>query len=75
LNTPRSIGRQAVGEEIESMGKPQASGLERHRCRLLTQHLKWRYRPARRSSSRRGTIVEQRARLVGLLRDNQGLQP
>jgi hypothetical protein len=75
LNTPRTIDWEAVAEEIESMGKSQASELRSRYFRLLAHLLKWRYQPEQRSSSWRGTIVEQRLQLIELLEDNPGLKP
>jgi hypothetical protein len=75
LNTPRSIDWEAVAEEIESMGRSEASELESRYFRLLTHLLKWRYQPDQRSASWRGTIGEQRLRLARLLRQNPGLKP
>lgn len=75
LNTPRTIDWEAVAEEIESMGKSQASELRSRYLRLLAHLLKWRYQPEQRSGSWRGTIVEQRLKLIELLEDNPGLKP
>ena len=75
LNTPRVIDWEAVAEEIESMGRSQASELGSRYYRLLTHLLKWRYQPQRRSRSWRATIVEQRTRLADLLDENPGLKP
>ncbi len=42
---------------------------------LLAHLLKWRFQPARRSSSWRGTIKEQKRKTARLLRQNPGLKP
>ena len=75
LNTPRTIDWEAVAEEIESMGRSEASELESRYFRLLAHLLKWQRQPDQRSGSWRGTIVEQRTRLARLLRENPGLKP
>jgi hypothetical protein len=75
LNTPRTIDWEAVAEEIESMGRSEASELGSRYYRLLTHLLKWQYQPDQRSGSWRGTIVEQRQRLARLLQENPGLKP
>ncbi len=75
LNTPRTIDWEAVAEEIESMGRSQASELGSRYYRLLTHLLKWRYQPQRRSRSWRATIVEQRLGLADLIEGNPGMKP
>ena len=75
LNTPRVIDWEAVAEEIESMGRSEASELESRYFRLLAHLLKWQHQPDQRSGSWRGTIVEQRTRLARLLQENPGLKP
>ena len=75
LNTPRTIDWEAVAEEIESMGRSQASDLGSRYYRLLTHLLKWQYQPEQRGGSWRGTIVEQRTRLADLIDENPGLKP
>jgi hypothetical protein len=75
LNTPRTIDWEAVAEEIESIGRSQASELGSRYYRLLTHLLKWQYQPDQQSGSWRGTIVEQRTRIVRLLKENPGLKP
>jgi hypothetical protein len=75
LDTPRTIDWEAVAEEIESMGRSEASELGSRYYRLLTHLLKWQCQPDQRSGSWRGTIVEQRTRLARLLQENPGLKP
>lgn len=46
------------------------------RLKILLDHLlKWQYRPAHRSGSWRGFILEQRLRIRDLLEDCPSLQP
>jgi hypothetical protein len=75
LNTPASLDWENLAEEIESLGKSQASELESRYYRLLVHLLKWQFQPEQRSASWRGTIVEQRQQLAKLLKGNPGLKP
>lgn len=75
INTPATLDWENLAEEIESLGKSQASELWSRYYRLLTHLLKWRYQPDARSSSWRGTIVEQRLQITKLLKQNPGLKP
>ena len=81
-----AIDREALIEELESLGKSQYRELESRLDVLVLHLLKWQYAPvmgprrqelAQRRTSRSwaSTIVEQRARLAGLLRDNPSLRP
>jgi hypothetical protein len=75
LNTPTSLDWENLAEEIESLGKSQASELGSRYFRLLVHLLKWQYQSGRRSGSWRGTIAEQRLQLAKLLKENPGLKP
>jgi hypothetical protein len=75
LNTPATLDWENLAEEIESLGRSQASELESRYYQLLAHLLKWHFQPERRSSSWRGTIVEQRYQLGRLLNGNPGLEP
>ena len=75
INTPAMLDWENLAEEIESLGKSQASELESRYYQLLTHLLKWAYQSKRRSRSWQGTIAEQRYRLDRLLKDNPGLKP
>ena len=62
-------------DEVESFGKSQKRE-SRSRLIVLLQHLlKWQFQPDQRSSSWRGTIVEQRGELNDELRDSPSLRP
>jgi hypothetical protein len=74
INTPASLDWANLAEEIESLGKSQASELDSRYTELLSHLLKWVYQPERRSGSWRGTITEQRIRLGRLLRQSPGLK-
>ena len=57
------------------MGKRQNRELASRLTVLVMHLLKWSYQPARRSSSWRRTIYEQRRQLARLLTAHPGLRP
>lgn len=63
-----------VAEEIESVGKSQASELRSRYAILLLHLLKWRYQPERRSRSWEATIRVQRKSILDHLEENPGLR-
>ncbi len=75
IDTPATLDWENLAEEIESLGKSQASELRSRYLQLLAHLLKWQLQPDRRSGSWRGTIGEQRLQLAVLLEDNPGLKP
>ncbi len=75
INTPAALDWENLAEEIESLGKSQASELESRYYQLLTHLLKWTFQAKRRSRSWQGTIAEQRYQLDKLVRGNPGLKP
>lgn len=62
-------------EELESMGRSERRQLVNRLEVLLMHLLKWQYQPELRGRSWQLTILEQRRRLVKLLRANSSLQP
>jgi hypothetical protein len=74
LNTPEPIDWENLAEEIEDLGKAEADRLESAYRVLLWHLLKYRYQPEHRSGSWRATIVEQRHRILSVLRKNPGLK-
>ena len=71
------LDREALAEEIESVGKHQQQALESHLEVVLTHLLTWGYGPTL-PDVRRGwrlTIREQRRRLARLLHHNPSLRP
>lgn len=75
IDTPATLDWENLAEEIESLGKSQASELESRYYRLLIHLLKWRFQPDQRSNSWRGTIFEQRLRASKVLAGSPGLKP
>ena len=63
-----------IAEEIESMGRTEKRELVSRLTVLLLHLLKWQFQPARRGSSWRRTILEQRIRLASHLADNPSLK-
>jgi hypothetical protein len=64
-----------IAEEIEDLGKRQRNSLHNRSARLMEHLLKWQYRPERRGSSWRRTIVTQRMGIHRLLQDNPSSRP
>jgi len=71
------LDREALAEEVESLGKSDWRELASRIAVLLRHLLKWRYQPERhqRGRSWRSTIWEQRSRLRRLLRQSPSLAP
>ncbi|HMV38204.1 MAG TPA: DUF29 domain-containing protein [Plasticicumulans sp.] len=70
-----TLDREALAEEIESMGNRERRELVNRLAVLLCHLLKWQYQPERRGSSWRSTIREQRRQVALILRDNPSLRP
>jgi len=70
-----ALDREALAEEIESLGKSQHRELGSRLVVLLLHLLKWGYQPLERSGSWRSTIRTQRRELRRLLQQNPGLRP
>ncbi|MBK1719642.1 DUF29 domain-containing protein [Thiocystis violacea] len=62
-------------EELETMGRRDRQELVSRLKILLGHLLKWQYQPTHRSSSWRGSILEQRLRIRDLLEDCPSLKP
>lgn len=63
-----------VAEEIESLGRQQASELNSRFIVLCAHLLKWMYQPQRQSRSWAATIREQRRQIQRLMKVNPSLQ-
>ncbi len=63
-----------IAEELEDMGKRDQRELESRLQVLLAHLLKWKYQPAKRSSSWEGTIDTQRDEIERLLRQAPSLK-
>jgi hypothetical protein len=71
------LDREALAEEVESLGRNENRELE-HQLEVLVVHLlKWRYQPEKRArgSSWLRTILEQRRRLHRLVSQSPSLRP
>ncbi|MBF0256935.1 MAG: DUF29 domain-containing protein [Gammaproteobacteria bacterium] len=62
-------------EEMETLGRRDRQGLVSRLKILLAHLLKWHFQPAHRSSSWRGSILEQHLRIRDLLQDAPSLEP
>lgn len=62
-------------EELETMGRRDRQELISRLKILLARLLKWQCQPEHRSSSWRGSILEQRLRIRDLLHDCPSLKP
>ena len=65
---------QHIAEEIEALGRGERRDLVSRLEVLLLHLLKWSYQPERQGKSWRLTIIEQRERLAGHLRENPSLR-
>ena len=54
-------------EEVEDMGRNYHRELKHRLCRMLCHLLKCTYQASRKSGSWKGTVIEQRARILDLL--------
>lgn len=69
------IDFENLAEEIETLGRSEASAL-RSSLRLIAVHLlKMLYQPEKATNSWRGTVVRERINVERLLKDNPGLKP
>jgi hypothetical protein len=62
-------------EEMEEMGRKERGELSSRMVILIAHLLKWQFQPTHRSSSWRGSIAEQRIKLVRRLRLSPSLEP
>ena len=70
-----TIDTANIAEEIETLGRSEASAL-RSSLRLIAVHvLKLLYQPEKPTNSWRGTIVRERINADRRLKDNPGLRP
>ena len=71
------LDREALAEELESIGKHQQQALESHLEVVLTHLLTWCYCPTRLDTRRgwRLTVREHRRRLARLLHHSPSLRP
>ena len=69
------LDREALAEEVESLGKSQSRELGSRLDVLVMHLLKWRYQPSAHARSWRSTIRTQRRELRRLLQQNPSLRP
>jgi hypothetical protein len=71
----QDIDPTLLAEELEAMGRRERNELVSRLIILIAHLLKWQYQPAHRSSSWRGSIVEQRVQISRELRLSPSLKP
>jgi hypothetical protein len=64
-----------LAEELEAMGRRERNDLVSRLIILIAHLLKWRYQPEHRTSSWRGSVVEQRVQVIRELRLSPSLKP
>jgi uncharacterized protein DUF29 len=70
----QELDPESVAEEIESLGRSDKRQI-RNRLEVLIMHLlKWSVQTERRCGSWKATIIEQRFRLDGILKDSPSLR-
>jgi hypothetical protein len=69
------IDPDLLAEELEAMGRRERNELVSRLIILIAHLLKWQHQPAHRSSSWRGSIVEQRVQVSRELRLSPSLRP
>jgi hypothetical protein len=68
------IDWENVAEEIESLGRSDRREIESRLAVILEHLLKWQFQPEHRSASWRASLIEQRSRIQGLLRESPSLK-
>jgi hypothetical protein len=68
------LDRDALAEEVESLGKRDRRELGSRLQTLVMHLLKWRYQPSERSGSWRGTIRTARREIAAVLADSPSLR-
>ena len=63
-----------LAEEVESLGRSDRRELQSRLTVLLMHLLKWQFQPDMRSGSWRGTLAEQRIRILKLLKESPSLR-
>ena len=63
-----------LAEEMDSLGRSDRRELQSRLTVLLMHLLKWQFQPDMRSGSWRGTLAEQRIRILKLLKESPSLR-
>ncbi|MCG6942026.1 MAG: DUF29 domain-containing protein [Thiohalocapsa sp.] len=71
----QELDAEQLAEELEAMSRRERNELVSRLIILIAHLLKWQYQPAHRSSSWRGSIVEQRVQIDRELRLSPSLKP
>jgi hypothetical protein len=70
----QEIDPELLAEELEAMGRRERNELVSRLIILIAHLLKWQYQPAHRTSSWRGSIVEQRVQVSREIRLSPSLK-
>lgn len=70
-----AIDADLLAEELEAMGRRERNELVNRLIVLVAHILKWKHQPTHRSSSWRGSIVEQRVQIAREIRLSPSLKP
>jgi hypothetical protein len=70
----QDIDADLLAEELEAMGRRERNELVSRLIILIAHLLKWQYQPAHRTSSWRGSIVEQRVQVSREIRLSPSLK-
>lgn len=71
----QDIDRELLAEELEALGRRERNELVSHLIILIAHLLKWQYQPEHRTSSWRGSILEQRVQVSREIRLSPSLKP
>ena len=63
-----------LAEEVDSLGRSDRRELQSRLTVLLMHLLKWQFQPGMQSGSWRGTLAEQRIRILKLLKESPSLR-
>jgi hypothetical protein len=74
-NRVQELNRELLVEELEGMKKCHQSELASRLIVLIAHLLKWQYQPEHRSSSWRGSIIEQRLQIERNIDFSPSLKP
>jgi hypothetical protein len=69
------VDLEHIAEELESLGRSEASALKSCYRLILMHLLKWQFQPEKRSNSWRKTVMREKLNLAEVLEENPGLKP
>jgi hypothetical protein len=66
---------EELAEELEDLGDKECKEVENRLVVLLAHLLKWQFQPTHRSSSWRGSVIEQRKQILRQLKFSPSVKP